>query len=776
MERPVALLLAVVGLSAVWATPNAGLTGSSYLQESQVPDSIRRDLAHGRFWKASRALRTHLNPVESASLPDRMVLAEAEAGWKNWEGAVAALSVAGSDTAGVPGRLWYMLGVALQESGDDQGAAGALARFVESVPRDSSAGLAARSRLSRALAATGADGEAVDAAGELNALSPLLGDWTALATARTLSPAGEAEAVGELLAMVADPSIRRAGWRLEVDAWAASGDTARALEALAAVDRTGDAPPSRVDLLATEWPLRLALGDSVGAVVAMEELLRLTTRGSAATDAAMAHWEVAVDSGPEILSLVAAAMGSGGEFGHAVRAWRLAERRGAAPSERERMARARAFNGSGDRNGAVGLYRELSSSDDPAIAGPALQAWAGIRTRQGRYGDARTLQNRLVERFPARLEALDVIFFRGDDHQDAGRLGEAVSHYRSVVSMSPSADRAGLARMRTAQIHLARGEVAAAREVYRGYLDEFPDGRRWEEASYWGARTADLAGDTEEARVLLVRLREESPLSYYTFLTDAQDGGSFSPDLAESAPPPDLLWLPGELEVLALLEEAGLDDGAAAQVSAMRAAASDSEGSLLRLALELHEAGRTLDGIRLGLEVRRRGRAWDLTLARVVYPFPYRELVTARARELDLDPFLLAAIIRQESAFVPAIVSAAGAIGLMQVMPATGRQLAGRIGPRGFRTETLETPELNVHLGTRFLADMIKRYDGDIPLVLSAYNAGPTRANRWRLLPEAKDPLRFTERIPFAETRGYVKNVTRNRALYRWLYGEGAGE
>ena len=107
----------------------------------------------------------------------------------------------------------------------------------------------------------------------------------------------------------------------------------------------------------------------------------------------------------------------------------------------------------------------------------------------------------------------------------------------------------------------------------------------------------------------------------------------------------------------------------------------------------------------------------------------------------------------------------------MQVMPATGRQLAGRIGPRGFRTETLETPELNVHLGTRFLADLMRRYEGDIPLVLSAYNAGPSRANRWRRLPEAADPHRFTERIPFAETRGYVKNVVRNRALYRWLYG-----
>ncbi|MYI44904.1 MAG: lytic transglycosylase domain-containing protein, partial [Gemmatimonadetes bacterium] len=99
-----------------------------------------------------------------------------------------------------------------------------------------------------------------------------------------------------------------------------------------------------------------------------------------------------------------------------------------------------------------------------------------------------------------------------------------------------------------------------------------------------------------------------------------------------------------------------------------------------------------------------------------------------------------------------------------------GRQLAGAVGLRGFTTEMLETPELNVHLGTRFLSDLFRRYDADIPLVLSAYNAGPTRANRWRRLPEAGDPHRFTERIPFAETRGYVKSVTRNRALYRWLY------
>ena len=236
-------------------------------------------------------------------------------------------------------------------------------------------------------------------------------------------------------------------------------------------------------------------------------------------------------------------------------------------------------------------------------------------------------------------------------------------------------------------------------------------------------------------------------------------------------PAPD--WLARWLEVLATLAEAGLEDGADGHVAAMRTAVWDSDELLLRLGASLNAAGRTVDGIRLGWELRDRGREWDCALLRVVYPFPYRELLTSRAEELGLDPYLVAGLVRQESAFHPSIASPAGAIGLMQIMPATGRQLARASGIRDYTTATLENPEINAHLGTRFLAELFERYDGDVPLFLSAYNAGPTRANRWRRLPEAADPARFTERIPFTETRGYVKNVVRNRALYRWLYGGG---
>jgi soluble lytic murein transglycosylase len=111
----------------------------------------------------------------------------------------------------------------------------------------------------------------------------------------------------------------------------------------------------------------------------------------------------------------------------------------------------------------------------------------------------------------------------------------------------------------------------------------------------------------------------------------------------------------------------------------------------------------------------------------------------------------------------------------MQVLPSTGAELARARGPRPFDAdEHLFRPEVNVYLGMAFFADLRRRFGEDLSIVLSAYNAGPTRARRWREFPEAGDLPRFVERIPFTETRGYVKNVLRNREIYAWLYGETA--
>ena len=788
----VAAALAVVSLplAASGQDPGPGPGAATVA----LPDSVRRHIEDDRHWRASLALRAHLAPLASASLASRLLLAETEAGWRNWTGAIAALSAGGVDTAQAPPRVWYLLGISRQAVGNEEGAARDLRRFLDAAETESRESLAARARLAVLIAGGASPEEAVRVLEELRPRSPVVAGWAALATAEILSARGLAEAVPEALALIADPEVRRRGWSLEADAWAEAGDTSSALEALAraeageavatapipgrppdAAQTWGPSPPPRVPVLAREWRYRLALGDSAGAVDAMEALLRETTSGSSAFAAARAHWRVATNSGPDILRLVSRAHANAGEFGIARVGWRLVAERGGVLSERERLAEARALGGSGALAEAVEAYRPLAESTNPDIAATALAEWSRVRSRQGRHGDARTVEGWLVERHPTSAGALDVIFFRADTHHDAGRLDQAIDHYRRVVSMSSGADRAGLSRMRWAQIHLGRGESAEAADVYRAYLDEFPNGRRWEEASYWGAHAARTAGDAAAAAQMLERLRAEGPYSYYAFLAGPAEAATpvFGPPPQGCLVPPPPDWLARWLEVLATLAEAGLEDGAEGHVAAMRTAVWDSDELLLRLGTALNEAGRTVDGIRLGWELRNRGREWDCALLRVVYPFPYRELLTSRARELGLDPYLVAGLVRQESAFHPSIVSPAGAIGLMQVMPATGRQLARASGVRDFTTATLENPEVNVHLGTRFLAELFERYDGDVPLFLSAYNAGPTRANRWRRLPEASDPARFTERIPFTETRGYVKNVVRNRALYRWLYGDG---
>jgi soluble lytic murein transglycosylase len=218
-----------------------------------------------------------------------------------------------------------------------------------------------------------------------------------------------------------------------------------------------------------------------------------------------------------------------------------------------------------------------------------------------------------------------------------------------------------------------------------------------------------------------------------------------------------------------VLEDLGRRSDVVYEVERLREHFSREDGHYT-LAEALNERGYTLTAISMGWDIYRREGAWNARLLRVIYPFPFQDLVRPEAEDRGVDPYLVAAVIRRESAFNPTVTSSAGAIGLMQIMPRTGRGLAQEAGMNRYDPELLRQPELNVHLGVRYLASLLQQYQGDLALVLSAYNAGPSRANRWRNLPEGRDPELLMERIPFAETRDYVRNVKINLALYRELY------
>jgi soluble lytic murein transglycosylase len=152
---------------------------------------------------------------------------------------------------------------------------------------------------------------------------------------------------------------------------------------------------------------------------------------------------------------------------------------------------------------------------------------------------------------------------------------------------------------------------------------------------------------------------------------------------------------------------------------------------------------------------------WNL-----LFPVRHLNVVSRYAARNRLDPNLILGLIRQESAFNETARSGANARGLMQLLPDTGRMLARQEGITPYSASRLYQPEVNIALGTRYLADRIKKYGGRTELALAAYNAGDIRVDRWLREFGDVDMAEFVELIPFSETRGYVKQVLSNVAHY----------
>lgn len=156
-------------------------------------------------------------------------------------------------------------------------------------------------------------------------------------------------------------------------------------------------------------------------------------------------------------------------------------------------------------------------------------------------------------------------------------------------------------------------------------------------------------------------------------------------------------------------------------------------------------------------------------LWQVGYPWPYREQIEARAAEFDVDPHLVAAVIRVESSFDPQARSGRGAVGLMQLMPETARWAAASLGLE-YDADRLADPEYSLHLGTWYLATLHREFDGRLPLVLAAYNGGHGKVLQWMEEEMWDGSWAKLYQIPFPETRQYVQRVTRDYYVYQFLY------
>lgn len=325
-------------------------------------------------------------------------------------------------------------------------------------------------------------------------------------------------------------------------------------------------------------------------------------------------------------------------------------------------------------------------------------------------------------------------------------------------------------------------------------LSKYPDDQHAANALYFAGRLAQQSNDLASARAYFERLRTVFPHYYYGVLAFARLA---DPSLAQTAPSADTVRFldqvkfPERREIalesptpatLAHIERARLLIAAGcpalAEMEIRFGAATDGQRHVL--ALELAKSDPTLAlSLRhmkvfnpeyLTLDYERAPKeVWGY-----LFPLPLQDDLAKVARNSDVDPYLVAGLIRQESEFNPVVVSRAHAFGLMQLLPSTGRLIARKDGIAPFTSSMLFDPVVNLKLGVSFLRTQLDRWNGNLEETLAAYNAGPARVQQWIAGAHFREPAEFVESIPFNETREYVQSVIRNAMVYRQLYSAGA--
>ena len=159
-------------------------------------------------------------------------------------------------------------------------------------------------------------------------------------------------------------------------------------------------------------------------------------------------------------------------------------------------------------------------------------------------------------------------------------------------------------------------------------------------------------------------------------------------------------------------------------------------------------------------------------LLKIIYPIYYKGIVFETAVENNIDPYLLVSIIYVESKFNKEAVSQQGARGLMQIMPQTGEWVAENLGYQEFDLKDLYDPEINIKCGSWYLAQLKKEFDNRLPVVLAAYNGGQGNVGQWLEDEKWDGKHENLNRIPFSETRDYVKKVTKTYQRYQYIYNQ----
>jgi soluble lytic murein transglycosylase len=447
-----------------------------------------------------------------------------------------------------------------------------------------------------------------------------------------------------------------------------------------------------------------------------------------------------------------------------LRAYERALAAGAAGADRAHAGRRRA-----DCLFRIRRYDEAAAAYAALGAAPELRVWhARSLARANRVEPALAELAAVAGAAPPATAAwacyLAGLLHEGRDHADEARaLFTAAAKDGDPKIAADALWRLGFGAYRAGDYDIARRhlDALAARQ---------PDPIERLAARYWSAR-ARAATDADGAGRELAAVASEFPFTYYGVrAAERTPAPPAARPRDDGAPTLD----DGDLLPARVLAAAGFADLAQRALGALAARAA-TRADRLAVARVYAAAGDPYDAldllVRADAETLARGPgSGDDALWRLAWPDAFAgERRAARAPDSRLDPWLVAALMREESGYRPDAESVTGALGLLQLMPDTARRLAAGAGLDALAPGQLLDPALNVRLGTLLLEQLAARFDGRPEAVAAAYNAGAEPVAAWRVAPIA-DPAEWVETIPYEETRGYVKRVVRSLAVYRMLY------
>lgn len=429
------------------------------------------------------------------------------------------------------------------------------------------------------------------------------------------------------------------------------------------------------------------------------------------------------------------------------------------------VAEARALPDTADENGAhrLDLLMELARSRDDTDS-------------------QKQIVSEMESRFPHSSWLADALFSSGNMYLLKRDYPAAIQYYSDLAARFPGAKNAAAAHWRAGWLSYRLGLLKDAVRIFDEQIRLYPTATETVSALYWRARLYETFDRNAEAAAANYRtiVRAYQHFFYAQMarrrLAAMGAAGTASQsrlDQFQPAPVPHLVdTFPEDSPHLAkarLLANSGLNEYIAQEIKADPNSSSWSALAEAQIYSSYGETYRAVRALKRAIPGAASAAIQSIPLVywRILFPEPWWDTIRAESAKNNLDPYLVASLIRQESEFDPSAISYANAYGLMQLLPSVGRKMAREEGITNFQTFQLLDPAMNIRLGTRYLRQMLDRFGGVKEYALAAYNAGDSRVTDWQAAGPYSGIDEFVESIPFTQTREYVEAILRNEETYR---------